>query len=49
LKSKSEKFCARSETGQYLIIRNFLNRHDRMLEILLGEEEADWEKTRRKT
>ncbi|MGC3990127.1 MAG: AAA family ATPase [Chthoniobacteraceae bacterium] len=36
-----------TDTEQYLITRDFLNRHDRMLEILLGEEEAEWEKNRR--
>jgi predicted ATPase len=30
-----------TETDHYQITRDFLNRHERMLEILLGEEEAD--------
>lgn len=32
---------AYTETDHYRITRDFLNRHDRMLEILLGDEEAD--------
>jgi predicted ATPase len=30
-----------TETEQFTITRDFLNRHERMLEILLGEEEAE--------
>jgi len=38
---------AYEETEQFTITRDFLNRHERMVEILLGEEEADWERSKR--
>jgi hypothetical protein len=41
-------FCIPTDTEHYQITKDFLNRHERMLEILLSEEEKDLKSKERK-